>query len=201
MDETGIISLYQTHAAEWAARRQPKLERHKWLDQFLANLPRQPHVLYLGCGTGNPLGRYLIARGARLTGIDAAPGMIAQARQSHPGQNWQIGDMRLLDLKERFDGILAWNSFFHLTAADQRAMFARFAAHALPDAPLMFTSGPDEGVAMGEMFGKPLFHASLSPAEYRTLLAGHGFAEIAFTPEDPDCGGHSVWLARKQQDD
>jgi hypothetical protein len=51
---------------------------------------------------------------------------------------------------------------------------------------------------MGEFAGDPLHHASLSPAEYHDRLAAEGFDVLHFTPEDPDCGGHTVWLARRR---
>lgn len=38
--------------------------------------------------------------------------------------------VNLLQLREKFAVILAWNSFFHLPQADQRHMFAMFRAHA-----------------------------------------------------------------------
>ncbi len=104
--------------------------------------------------------------------------------------------MRDLDLGERFDVILAWNSFFHLAPADQRAMFSVFAAHAAPRAILMFTAGAKAGEPVGQVEGAPVYHASLDPSEYRALLTAHGFTEIAFVPDDPDCRGHSVWMAR-----
>jgi hypothetical protein len=74
-------------------------------------------------------------------------------------------------------------------------MFARFAAHARPGAPLLFTSGISEGEAIGEYCGEPLYHASLEPAEYERRLATHGFAVRAHVVEDPACGRHTVWLA------
>jgi hypothetical protein len=104
--------------------------------------------------------------------------------------------MRRLALGRRFDGLLAWDSFFHLTMADQRAMFPRFAAHALPGAPLMFTSGPSRGESVGAYCGEPLYHASLDPSEYEQLLVANGFSVLAFRAEDPHCGKHSVWLAK-----
>jgi hypothetical protein len=58
----------------------------------------------------------------------------------------------------------------------------------------MFTSGPAEGEAIGVYCDEPLYHASLGPAEYEQLLAMNGFAVRAYTAEDPQCGGHTVWL-------
>jgi hypothetical protein len=107
--------------------------------------------------------------------------------------------MRGLDLDRRFDGILAWDSFFHLGMDEQRALFPRFAMHSLPGAPLMFTSGPAEGEAIGSYRGEPLYHASLGPAEYEQLLAGNGYVVQAHVAEDPSCGQHTVWLATYDQ--
>jgi hypothetical protein len=60
----------------------------------------------------------------------------------------------------------------------------------------MFTSGPSHGEAIGTLEGEPLYHASLDPAEYRELLDTHGFDVVRHVAEDPECGGHTVWLAR-----
>lgn len=59
----------------------------------------------------------------------------------------------------------------------------------------MFTSGPSEGASVGAYHREPLYHASLDPDEYRSLLNAHGFAVDAFVQDDPTCGGHTIWLA------
>jgi hypothetical protein len=106
--------------------------------------------------------------------------------------------MRTLSLSRTFHGILAWDSFFHLTHDDQKRMFPIFRAHAAPRAALMFTSGPAHGEAIGRLEGKPLYHASLDPAEYRQLLDSHGFDIVANVFEDQSCGGRAVWLAQRR---
>jgi hypothetical protein len=63
----------------------------------------------------------------------------------------------------------------------------------------MFTSGPRAGVAMGTYEGEPLYHASLDPQEYRALLDEHGFEVVSYVPEDRACGGHTIWLARRDR--
>ena len=195
-----IIALYQRHARVWAeTRHRPysgRLMEAAWLDRFLALLPARPDVLDIGCGTGRPIGGYLAARGCRLTGVDSAPGMIALCREALPDQTWHIADMRSLALGRGFDGILAWDSFFHLCHDDQRRMFPIFRDHAAHAAALMFTSGPAHGEAIGSFAGEALYHASLDPAEYRDLLNANGFDVVAHIAEDPECGRHTVWLAR-----
>lgn len=169
-----------------------------WLSRFLAHVPVGGTVVDLGCGMGEPIARHLIDQGRDVLGVDAAPAMIALCRERFPRQEWVVADMRGLALGRRFAGVIAWDSFFHLGHADQRAMIPVFAAHAAPGAPLMFTSGPDHGEAIGSFEGEPLFHASLSPAEYRALLDANGFEVLDHRAEDPGCGGRTVWLARQR---
>jgi hypothetical protein len=104
--------------------------------------------------------------------------------------------MRTLSLNRTFQGILAWDSFFHLSHEHQRRMFAFFQAHAGAGTALLFTSGPRHGEAIASYQGERLYHASLAPGEYRGLLSAHGFDLVVHQAEDPLCGLHTVWLAR-----
>jgi hypothetical protein len=116
-----------------------------------------------------------------------------------PDLAWHVADMRALSVAQCFDGVLAWDSFFHLCPDDQRRMFPIFRQHAAPRAALMFTGGPAHGEAIGSYRGEPLYHASLDAAEYRVLLNANGFEVIAHVVEDPDCGNHTVWLTQLTQ--
>lgn len=193
---TDIVGLYQRHAAAWDRDRGKNLFERPWLDRFRAALPSDRSVLDLGCGAGEPLARYLIEQGHPVTGVDSAPALLELCQARFPSETWITGDMRTLALPVKFGGVIAWDSFFHLTPDDQRAMFPVFAAHAAPGAALMFTSGPHFGEAIGSYRGDTLYHASLDPEEYRSLLAAHGFSVLEHAVEDPTCGGHTIWLAR-----
>ncbi len=131
-----------------------------------------------------------------MTGVDSAVAMIGLCRGRLPCETWVVADMRGLSLGACFDGVLAWDSFVHLSPGDQRGMFAVFREHARPGAPLLFTSRPRHGEALGRFRGEVLYHASLDPAEYRTLLAAHGFRVVRHRAEDPEAHGRTVWLAR-----
>lgn len=191
-----IIDIYRTHAAAWVRRRGNSLFEKPWLDRFLAIAPNAPHILDIGCGFGEPVAQYVSASGGIVTGIDSSPELIQIAQTRQPKTTWIATDMRTLDLQTKFDGILAWNSSFHLTPEDQRTMFPVFRRHANGGAALMFTTGTSYGEAMGEFEGEPLYHASLDPDEYRSLLTENGFALIEHVVEDPTCGNHTIWLAR-----
>ena len=193
-----IVPLYEEHAAAWDRMRGRDLFERPWLDRFLARLPPGGAILDVGCGMGEPIARYLISRGFRVTGIDAAPSLIAMCRTRFPAQEWLVADVRTLALGRRFDGLIAWHSaFFHLTPEDQRPLFARLAAHAKPGAALMFTSGPAHGEEIGEWLGQPLYHGSLSPDEYQALLAASGFGDVLHRLSVPVCGLATVSLASR----
>ena len=191
-----IIDLYERHAPSWDGDRGRALFERGWLDRFREIVGDGAPILDLGCGAGEPMAGYLIGCGHAVTGVDSAPTLIGIAAARSPAHTWIVGDMRRVALDKRFGGILAWDSFFHLTPDDQRAMFPVFRAHAAPDAALMFTSGPRAGEAIGSYRGDTLYHASLDAAEYTALLAAHGFEVVAHVAEDATCGGHTVWLAR-----
>jgi len=193
-----VIATYDRIAADWAGIRDRSLFERRWIDRWLALAPRaRPlRVLDLGCGAGRPIATYLAERGAEVTGVDASAQMCALFAQALPRARCIEARMQEVRLDEGFQAILAWNSFFHLSADDQRATIGTFAHHAVPGAALMFTSGSEAGTAIGTVGDEPIFHESLDPAEYRALLADAGFDVVEFRPEDPDCHGHSVWLAR-----
>ena len=193
-----IIGLYEENAQAWDFQRGRDLHEAGWLSRFAALVPPGGHVLDLGCGMGEPIARWFVDRGFRITGIDSSPSLLAMARRRMPSETWLVADMRTLALGRRFEGLLAWHSFFHLTPEDQESMFPVFAAHARPGAPLMFTSGPDRGEAIGKWQSEPLYHGSLAPGEYRSLLEENGFDLVEAKMSDPDCGDSCVWLARRR---
>ena len=190
-----IVGLYEDNAAAWDRMRGRDLHEAPWLDRFLGQVPAGGSILDIGCGMGEPVARYFAERGYAVTGVDSSASLIAMARSRFPAHRWIAADMRLLDLGCRFDGLIAWHSFFHLSPEDQRAMFARFGAHAKPGSPLMFTSGAEHGETLGEWQNEPLYHGSLDPAEYRALLEANGFAKVIHKVRDPDCGSSTIWLA------
>lgn len=193
-----IIEIYKKHARAWTELRGDFLYEKEWLDLFLSLIPVHSTLLDLGCGSGKPIADYLIQQGHTLIGVDSSDVMIAMAQKNFPKQTWVQADMRTVELDQKFNAILAWDSFFHLTPDDQRQIFAQFAQFSVTNTALMFTSGPMAGEAMGDMFGDALYHASLSQDEYRVLLKQYGFNVVKMVANDVECTGHTVWLAQKQ---
>lgn len=193
---TRIIDLYERHAEAWDRDRGRSLFERAWLDKFRAAMPADRAILDIGCGSGEPIARYFVEAGHPVTGVDSSASLIGVCRKRFPEHAWLVADMRSLDVGRRFGGLVAWDSFFHLSHADQRAMFTIFDLHAAPGAALLFTSGPYHGEAIGSFEGEALYHASLAPEEYEALLAANGFHVVEHVAEDEACGRHTIWLAR-----
>jgi trans-aconitate methyltransferase len=194
-----IIGHYERHAIAWDADRRAAAWNDKlWIDRFMSLLPAGAAVLDLGCGGGEPVAFSMAAHGFRITGVDSSATLITLCQERMPDQRWIRADMRLLSLGTRFEGVLAWDSFFHLKPDDQRAMFSIFAAHAASGGTLMFNAGLGLGEAIGAYRGDPLYHASLDAADYESLLDDAGFELVEHSINDPAKGGRIVWIARRR---
>lgn len=199
-----IPILYKRYAKAWQKMREesPFVEK-AWLDRLIdqvkMNIHDKPaHVLDLGCGFGKPIAGYLIEHGLNITGVDITKRFIKTAKKSFKDHTWIHADMRAFHIDGSFDGIIAWDSFFHLTRDEQIKMFNQFEKYAKPGAPLMFTSGFENGEAIGDFNGYDLYHSSLSTDEYRKLLIDHGFGLITYKVQDQTCGGRTIWLAKRR---
>ncbi|MGJ5178067.1 class I SAM-dependent DNA methyltransferase [Bradyrhizobium oligotrophicum] len=197
-DTSGIVAHYERHALAWDCDRRAAAWTDKApIERFLACLRPGATVLDLGCGGGVPVAAHIAAQGFVVTGVDSSPTMITLCRTRMPDHEWIVADMRSFTSDRRFDGVLAWDSFFHLGHDDQRRMFPIFAACTASGGILMFNAGPAHGEAIGSYRGDPLYHASLDPSEYEALLSENGFELIAHSIGDPAKGERSFWIARR----
>ena len=163
---------------------------------LLPYLQPDSSIFDVGCGTGEPIASYFLAQGYSLTGLDASVEMMQRFRERFPGAGSLLGDMRERQTDQQFDLVIAWHSLFHLPKEDQPDTLSLLCSYVKPNGLLIFTSGPAEGEVWSDNGGENLFHASLSPAAYKSILAEHGFDILFHQAEDPDCGGATVWVAK-----
>lgn len=179
--------------------RTKTLMESEYLNLIVKSVPAGGTVLDLGCGTGEPIAQFFIDKGFKITGIDGSNKMIELCKKRFPNEQWIVLDMREINLQQRFDVILAWNSFFHLDQNSQRKMFKIFEAHIKPDGILAFTSGEEEGEVWSDNGGQQLYHASLSTSEYERLLKAASFKALIHKVRDPECGEATIWVAQKNK--
>ena len=194
------IKIYEKHANGWDRHRPRVFFEKAWLDKLIALLPTGGRVMDIGCGSGEPISSYLISCGFDVTGLDASAAMLEIANSRFPDANWIHMDMRELDLDRKFDGIISWDGFFHLKQDEQRQALRSFADHLAAEGAMMLTIGHEAGEVTGVVEGEEVYHASLAPEEYQSILESLGFRSIEIELEDESCGFHSVLLAsRKEQ--
>ena len=191
------VDFYRTHWAEFSRLRASRTAEGDWIEIFLGHLPSGAEVLDVGCGSGLPIARRLADAGVSVTGIDPTPQFCELARRNVPEAAFIEMDMRELDLPQRFDGVIAWHSFFHLDRPQQRQTLHRFANHIREEGVVMFTSGTGNGEAINPFLGENLYHSSLDPDEYRTILKDCGFSVVRHRVEDAEAGGATIWLAKR----
>ncbi|WP_170477303.1 class I SAM-dependent methyltransferase [Ruegeria arenilitoris] len=190
-------AVYERQATEFDKRRSKALFEARWLARFTASLKPGDHVLDLGCGSGDPIARWFMAEGFAVTGVDFSEAMLAIARERWPDGDWRHADMREFELEQQFDGIIAWDSFFHLTADEQKNCIARMAHHLRPGGMLMLTVGPRAGEVSGTVGEELVYHASLSPADYAICLEENELRMTGFLAEDPETQSRTVLMACK----
>ena len=163
--------------------------RHAFVWQFgegvLDLLDPKPgeKVLDLGCGTGQ-LTQKIAERGAEVTGLDASPEMIGQARQNYPHLRFLLQDAAAMDFREEFDAVFS-NAALHwmLDAAGvARAVAAalrpqgRFVAELGGKGNIAHVEAAIETVAsrfyQGQVPERRTYYPSI--AEYAGLLEAHG---------------------------
>ncbi len=194
-------NIYQNYdkISDWFdTHRSRDLFEKSWLDKAIKLLPKNTHILDLGCGMGEPITSYFLKKGCVVTGLDSSKKLILLAKSRYPEVEFIVSDMRTLNLTKKFHFIIAWHSFFHLQPKDQRAMFEVFKSYLNINGVLLFTSGTEAGEVWSNNGGENLYHSSLSPGEYKNLLNEHNFRLIDHKLSDPECGGATVWLAMRE---
>ncbi len=189
------VDFYRDHGLKFDKVRPQSFYEKDWLDDLLKPHPNNACVLDAGCGAGYPIGSYIANAGFELVGIDSSRAMLDLAVDRIVSGKFVEGDLRNFELPERFDAIVAWDSFFHLSANSQRDALVRFSKHLKSRATLLFTTGHIAGEAINPMFGEPLYHASLAPTEYHQHLTDLGFSVLRYAEQDPNYGARTIWLA------
>lgn len=195
-DPKEVGNSYNKIAKWYDEHRSRDLFEKPWLDKAIALLETNDTVLDVGCGMGEPIAQYFLKAGFKVTGIDGCFELIELAKNRLRKGEFLKADMRTLNLEQQFDLVIAWNSLFHLPQDDQRRMFAIFKNHTKTNGLLLLTTGPEAGEIWSDNGGEKLYHASLSPDEYKQALEQHGFELLDHKINDKDCHEHTVWLAR-----
>lgn len=191
---------YDAVAEAWRqARAGGAFAERRQVERLVAPLPPGAAVLDVGCGSGEPIARFLAEAGYAVTGIDAAPRLLEFARRAVPAGTFIHGDMRTVRLDRTFDAVVAWDSVFHLPRADHGPMYARFRDWLRPGGRLLLSLGGSGGDDFtSEMLGARFYYSGHEPSRARTMLEETGLDIEHWEVDDPTALGHIAVVASRR---
>jgi 2-polyprenyl-3-methyl-5-hydroxy-6-metoxy-1,4-benzoquinol methylase len=194
-----VFSSYNKIADQWNAARISAFDP-KYIDLLLEHLADKAEILDAGCGAGMPIARYLVDRGCSVFGIDASEAMLEIAKQQVPEARFVLGDMLVHESKERYTGIVAWDSIFHIPRVQHLNIFQKFHQWLLPNGALLLSLGGSMWEGISEMFGHEFFYSGFAPNESLRLLEKAGFEILLSEIDDPSHQGHIAVLCKKSSE-
>src|SRR5918993_5288327 len=131
---------YDRIAEGWHASRRAFTAK-RYVEMLAARLEPGASVLDLGCGTGEPVARYLAGEGFRVVGVDESAAMLEIARRVVPEAELIRADMCELELDEQFAAAVAWDSLFHVERERHQSVFDKLASLLSPGGLLLLSAG------------------------------------------------------------
>jgi SAM-dependent methyltransferase len=167
---------YNAIVKDWDAARSALFAYEPaFLERLLLGLQPPARILDLGCGTGRPIGEFLLKRGFLVTGVDQAEELLALARQRLPEGRWLHAPMEAFDPDEAYDGAVIWDSLFHVPREQMEPILRKVVRGLKPGARLMLTvGGSDHPPFTDTMYGQTFFYDSLTPEGTLALLTSLG---------------------------
>ena len=176
-----------------------------YVDRILEGLPAGAKVLDLGCGTGEPVAKYIVKRGFRVTCIDESVEMLKFARLTVPQAEFIHADMIDVEFNAMFDAAVAWDSMFHVERKHHAAIYRKISQALNIGGRFLLSVGgsaPDEKDHsvegfISEMFGQTFSYSGFAPEVTRRLIEASGFEIELWEVDDPTSRGHIAVIARK----
>ena len=128
-----------------------------WLLERVASLAGSDPIVDVGCGPGH-IAAFLADTGARVSGVDLSPQMVAVASREFPDLDFSVGNLFGL-LKPRtasgWGAVVAWYSLVHLAGSELAPAVAALARTLVPGGVLaVAVHGGDEVRRITELVGE-----------------------------------------------
>jgi len=200
MTDPNLAEIYNRFAATYEQNR-GQFDMTAIFDAFYGALKSSNgHLLDLGCGAGEPFGRWFIERGWNVTGVDFSPRMLELANRYVPQMQTLCADMTGVDFPQStFDAITSIYSLFHVPRAHHLTLFQKWASWLKPQGKVLFTYATHEYTGETEFDGyktfmnEQLFYSHESEATLIHHLETSGL-NIISAPKH-DIGGETfLWV-------
>jgi SAM-dependent methyltransferase len=172
-----------------------------YVDLVLKGLKPEARVLDLGCGTGEPIAKYVAQKGFRVVGVDESEKMLEIAKKEVPEAEFIRDDMVSVQLTGSFAAGIVWDSLFHIERGYHSSIFNKLAKALEPGGRLLLSvggSGADSFTS--EMFGQTFSYSGHEPEVTRKLLEAERFEIERWEVDDPSSRGHIAVIVRRRVD-
>lgn len=172
---------YNLIAKQYDEERQQSHIGLKELDELLARLPEGSQVLDVGAGTGKPMTERILRHSPqfKVFAVDSSSEMVKVFRENFPFVPIQCSSILNFDFfSETFDAVLSWGMMFHLTQTEQEQAIQHISSALNSGGYFLFTSGTEDDMRSGTMYGVDFSYYSLSTTQYRKTLETHGMELI-----------------------
>ncbi len=172
---TKTLEHYNERAVEfWEGTRDHDVKQN--IEALLRHIRATPpfHILDFGCGPGRDL-MVFRALDHEPVGLEGSPRLAAMARQHSCCEVWEQDFLALALTPERFDGIFANASLFHVPSQELPRVLSELCAALKPDG-VLFTSNPRGNNEEGWNRGR--YGAYHDLESWRVFLEAAGFEEL-----------------------
>lgn len=143
-------------------------------------------LLDLGCGAGEPLGRYFIDRDWSVTGVDFSKRMLELAARYTPEMKTIHADICNVQFYEsQYNAVVAIYSLFHIPSIHHSELFRKIYRWLVPDGKALFTyatqdyTGFDRFDGYKKFMGQELYYSHKTPDELYKDLENIGFSILS----------------------
>ncbi|ULR55657.1 class I SAM-dependent methyltransferase [Streptomyces deccanensis] len=172
-----------------------------WIAGLNARLGKGSRVLDLGCGSGAPVVRDLVAAGHHVTGVDISEVQIRRAQKLVPHADFIRADATSVAFPGgSFDAVVSLYALIHIPQDEQRALLERIATWLRPGGWFLCSTGQYEWTGVDENWldsGVAMWwsHADADTNRVWITRAGLTVEQEEFAPEGN--GGHALFWARR----
>jgi 2-polyprenyl-3-methyl-5-hydroxy-6-metoxy-1,4-benzoquinol methylase len=168
---------YNKIAEQWVESRNQSKES-VMVHKFGELIKKKGSILDVGCGSGIPIARCLLNKGFDVTGIDVSEKMIGMAKQNFNTVPFSLADINDYEPGKLFDGIIAWDSLFHLSPGLQHKAYRKVYSLLTDGGHFLFTAINMDGETVEDMFGALFSYGGIEKEKLKTMLKEIGFKFI-----------------------
>ncbi len=159
------------------------------LDSFSELLESGASVCDAGCGPSGHIGKYLLDKGLKITGVDISDRCVEMASEYNPEIRFIRGDIVNMSFPdESFDGVISYYSIINTPKKHLGRIFAEFNRILKPRGYLLVAvkEGDKEGIINDFMgVGADIYFSLFNESEIRKYCSGNGFELVFIETRNP----------------